>query len=660
MKECLITFKNEVYSFITGLDRTTLNKCVNKLKFMVPWRFHTPSYKLGKWDGAVRLFSDNGKVYSNLLPDIIPIIVEAGYNIKIEDERQFKDIKVPYVTTDMFAEHLWPKGHKMEGEPIMLRQDQADAANIFADNRYAIQELSTGYGKCLGYDTLIPIYVDDERTATGLGVPNNTKTNIKIGVLVDYFNPNDALYDEQEVEPKVYVYTPHGKKSKVNFVIKKRELGFKLTFSNGQSLICADKHILYFKGKPYTVMDLIEKHKKSIDTITGFLDIEKIEGYDRIPVYDIAIDRPHLYIDANGIIHHNTLLTAAVCKQVEHLGRTLTIVPSKSLVKQTYSSFKLVGMDASMYYSEEKDVDAHHVITTWQSLERLDSDKNKSPEARAILDNIKRDLIEIVVDECHGAKSKVLDKLLSNEFSNVPLRRGFTGTMPPEEYFAKTVIGNIGGIVHQVKAKDLQEQGSLSNCVIHGLVYDDKIKFGDYHEEYKYLVENYSRFERLQPVLDKIASTGNMLILVNRRTTGEYLNEILEDSIFIHGNTTMKERERVYGLAADNNNIKIIATYGIAAVGIDIPRLFNVVMVEPGKSFIRVIQTIGRGLRTAKDKDFVDVWDLSSTCKFSSKHYKERKRYYASAEYPYVDVVGKEHDMLTYIDERWDGTNGKK
>ena len=131
-------------------------------------------------------------------------------------------------------------------------------------------------------------------------------------------------------------------------------------------------------------------------------------------------------------------------------------------------------MDVSVYFSEEKDVSAQHVITTWQSLERIVKDKNKSPVAKQILEDIKRGLIQITVDECHGAKSAVLDKLLSQEFANVPLRRGFTGTMPPEEFFVKTVVGNIGEIVHAVKAKDLQESGFLAECFVHGLVFDDE------------------------------------------------------------------------------------------------------------------------------------------------------------------------------------------
>jgi superfamily II DNA or RNA helicase len=73
----------------------------------------------------------------------------------------------------------------------------------------------------------------------------------------------------------------------------------------------------------------------------------------------------------------------------------------------------------------------------------------------------------------------------------------------------------------------------------------------------------------------------------------------------------------------------------VAAVGINIPRIFNLVLVEPGKSFVRVIQSIGRGIRKAEDKDFVQIWDVTSSCKFAKRHLTERKKFYKDANYDF-------------------------
>jgi superfamily II DNA or RNA helicase len=58
-------------------------------------------------------------------------------------------------------------------------------------------------------------------------------------------------------------------------------------------------------------------------------------------------------------------------------------------------------------------------------------------------------------------------------------------------------------------------------------------------------------------------------------------------------------------------------------------------MVDVGKSFIRVIQAIGRGLRTAEDKKSVIVTDICGDLKYSKKHLKERTNYYEEAQYKY-------------------------
>ena len=99
---------------------------------------------------------------------------------------------------------------------------------------------------------------------------------------------------------------------------------------------------------------------------------------------------------------------------------------------------------------------------------------------------------------------------------------------------------------------------------------------------------------------------------------------------------TIYDRKDEYDEVATAKNKVIIATYGVAAVGINIPRIFNLVLIEPGKSFVRVIQSIGRGIRKAEDKDFVQIWDITSTAKFAKRHLTARKKWYREANYPFT------------------------
>jgi superfamily II DNA or RNA helicase len=113
------------------------------------------------------------------------------------------------------------------------------------------------------------------------------------------------------------------------------------------------------------------------------------------------------------------------------------------------------------------------------------------------------------------------------------------------------------------------------------------------------------------------------------------LVERLPDSSFVSGAMKTTDRKEQYDEVKTATNKIIVATYGVAAVGINIPRIFNLVLLEPGKSFVRVIQSIGRGIRKAEDKDHVEIWDVTSSAKFSKKHLTVRKKYYDDAGYPY-------------------------
>jgi len=137
-------------------------------------------------------------------------------------------------------------------------------------------------------------------------------------------------------------------------------------------------------------------------------------------------------------------------------------------------------------------------------------------------------------------------------------------------------------------------------------------------------------------LIRQISESGNTLVLVNRIDSGKFLVNELEGSVFISGEVKTKDRKEEYDEVKTSNEKIIVATYGVAAVGINIPRIFNLVLLEPGKSFVRVIQSIGRGIRKAEDKDFVQIWDITSTCKYAKRHLTERKKFYKEAKYPFT------------------------
>jgi superfamily II DNA or RNA helicase len=148
-------------------------------------------------------------------------------------------------------------------------------------------------------------------------------------------------------------------------------------------------------------------------------------------------------------------------------------------------------------------------------------------------------------------------------------------------------------------------------------------------------LEESGRLDTIANVIRQVRQTGNTLVLVDRIAAGQALVERLGDAVFVSGATKANDRKEEYDDFAVNDDKVAVATYGVAAVGINIPRIFNLVLLEPGKSFVRVIQSIGRGIRRAEDKDFVQIWDITSTCKFAKRHLAKRKQFYKEANYPF-------------------------
>ena len=190
-------------------------------------------------------------------------------------------------------------------------------------------------------------------------------------------------------------------------------------------------------------------------------------------------------------------------------------------------------------------------------------------------------------------------------------------------------------MANRIQASELQNKGVLANCHVNVLQTQDHPQFKTYGEELKWLTTDPTRMTWVAKTIQDIATSGNTLILVDRISAGEILEKKIKDAVFVSGSTKNTDRKEQYDEVSTSQNKIIIATYGVAAVGINIPRIFNLVLIEPGKSFVRVIQSIGRGIRKAEDKDSVQIWDITSSCKFAKRHLGARKKFYKEANYPY-------------------------
>ena len=331
-----------------------------------------------------------------------------------------------------------------------------------------------------------------------------------------------------------------------------------------------------------------------------------------------------------------TIMTAALSDAVSRYGRSIVIVPNKSLVTQTEKDYINMELDVGVYFGDRKEYGRQHTICTWQSLNNLMKNTNNGIGDCTIQEFIEG-VVCVIVDEVHMAKADALKTLLTGVMAQVPVRWGLTGTIPKELFESQALLVSLGPVISRLSASTLQDAGVLANCHVNIVQLVDHVEYADYQAELKYLLEESGRLDTMASLIQRVNETGNTLVLVDRIECGHQLVERLgERAVFVSGATKAKTRQTEYDEIAVSDDKIIVATYGVAAVGINIPRIFNLVLIEPGKSFVRVIQSIGRGIRKAEDKDHVQIWDITSTCKFARRHLNKRKVFYKEANYPFT------------------------
>jgi hypothetical protein len=161
-QNCKIIIKDEVNCKIEGLDLDVRKELVRKFKYEDPTARFRPSFKLGRWDGTVSFFGLGGSTYLSMLPQVIEILVNKKYSIEIEDNRAPHQLSFNEIDINYWKGKTWPKGHRFEGQPILLREDQVEVINKFLQNPQCLQEIATGFGKCLAGDTLLTLDIKED------------------------------------------------------------------------------------------------------------------------------------------------------------------------------------------------------------------------------------------------------------------------------------------------------------------------------------------------------------------------------------------------------------------------------------------------------------------------------------------------------------------
>jgi len=325
--------------------------------------------------------------------------------------------------------------------------------------------------------------------------------------------------------------------------------------------------------------------------------------------------------------------------------KAIIIVPTTSLVEQMYSDFADYSefdndfdtqkMCHKIYAGREKITTQRVIITTWQSIYKLPGSWFK-------------DFGFVVGDEAHNFKAKSLTSILT-KLVEAEYRFGTTGTLDGTQTHKLVLEGLFGPAYYVTTTKQLMDKGSLADLDIDVVLmkYDDEIcramSKATYQDEIDYIV----RYEKRNKFITNLAldQDGNTLVLFQYvEKHGKPLFNMISDSahkrrkiFYVSGETGTDVREDVRRITENEKNAIIVASLGTFSTGVNIRNLHNIIFASPSKSQIKILQSIGRGLRKSDDGRATKLYDIADDL-----HWKSRKNFTLNHAAERIKIYSKE------------------
>ncbi len=407
--------------------------------------------------------------------------------------------------------------------------------------------------------------------------------------------------------------------------------------------------------------DCTIEHVNEVNATTD-IEYERVEEFanslqlyargEPIDIRDYQLDAIHTGLrDHRGVLLSPTgsgksLIIYTMARWHVEAGRkVIVVVPSTSLVEQMYADFEDYSSHnqwdvdehcQKLYSGFPKQFDSDVLFTTWQSVYQLPGAWFKQFDV-------------IIGDEAHQFKAKSLTTIME-KMTHVKYRIGTTGSLDDKKINRLVLEGIFGRVYRVTTTKQLQNEGKLAGLKITALLlkHPEDVRKANtklqYQDEVSFLVGNEKRNKFIRNLA--LTSKGNTLVLfqlVDKH--GEPLFDMIKAKAgdrpvyIIHGDVPVAEREAIRRKLATETNAIVVASYGTMSTGINIPSIENIVFASPSKSVIRVLQSIGRGLRLNIGKSHCNLYDLTDDIHWKSwknhtlKHGAERYKIYAGEQF---------------------------
>lgn len=323
----------------------------------------------------------------------------------------------------------------------------------------------------------------------------------------------------------------------------------------------------------------------------------------------------------------------------------ILLVTIPQLVKQTYDDFVEYGLNK------------HMSINMWDGDHPHNHDSDVTIASNTILMSKKQDLSSIndydtlFVDECHKLrKGNAINKILNHV--KTLNRYGFTGTLPSDKIDVWNIIAQTGPILFTKTSAELRDEKYIAQAeaIVLKINYDKIPQFkskpslsnptGLYNEECDFLYANHYRNSVIGRLCGNIQ--GNTLILIDRLTHQQEIINSIQKHVphknvqFVRGEVEKTDREKIKDMMENENNVICVAIAKIFSTGINIKNIQNILFAMPGKAKIRILQSIGRGLRLHENKKMLTIIDLADNLHYGVQHLQDRLNLYEEEKIKYA------------------------
>jgi superfamily II DNA or RNA helicase len=241
----------------------------------------------------------------------------------------------------------------------------------------------------------------------------------------------------------------------------------------------------------------------------------------------------------------------------------------------------------------------------------------------------------IMFDECHHASAKTW-YTAGTWAHNAYYRFGFSGTpMDREEIDSMKLMAVVGQTIYKRKTQEAIEDGDLCPIEMEMLDNEEESVGFTWQDIYRRgIVNSRVRNDMIADLAVENYKAGRkVLILVRIIEHGDNLKAKLEGwpVVFLHGKHSQEQREEAISWFEQGKGILIAS--GIFDEGIDIPEINVLIVASGGKSDVKTIQRIGRGLRKKGEGIHLKAYDFIDGSEYIFDHSQRRKEIYKREGY---------------------------